>query len=105
MVEGLAEKGRALHWSTMEARRYVALYAFEDGDEETASFSEGDVLEITPDPDSQWWYGRVVQNADGKPVVAGGDAESVSLVPANYVREMTAEEDALFKKSASNDII
>ena len=46
---------------------------------------------------SQWWCERVVQNADGKPVVAGGDAESVSLVPANYVREMTAEEDALFK--------
>ena len=85
----------------MAHQRYIALYAYDGGEEGNACFSEGDVLAIEPDPDSQWWNGWVLEYADGRPVEEDAGANGGALVPANYVREATDEEDAAFRGSVA----
>ena len=52
----------------------MALYSYEQQNEEELSFEIGDLIEVEEKLDSGWWFG----NRQG----------SVGLLPSNYVREL-----------------
>ena len=70
-------------------RRYLALYSYDDDEEQSLSFSKGDVLEVVPDEDSEWWEGRLLMRADGSSVHL---AKASGFVPSNYIREIVDDE-------------